>query len=210
MAITVPAVQWSRERSRAAACQNNLRQLGVALMNFHSQFGHLPKDGKNGHGYGAFLLPQLEQSALHERLQPLTTPLVRETQARDRGGDTPLKVFLCPSFGGSPILDANGLGRSTYLASADLFSKNTQLPNVRDGLSNTIALGETVRNQAWVLPGTGSGKAPPNGGDFGSRHAAGARFLFCDGSVRYIDDSVDAATFEALFTPAGQETFRGL
>lgn len=206
LALALPAVQWSRERSRAAACQNNLKQLGTALVNFHSQVGHLPKDGKNGYGYGAFLLPQIEQTALHERLQPLTTPLASDTQARNRGGDTPLEVFRCPSFDGPPILESGSLGRSTYLASADLFSKSTQLPNVRDGLSNTIALGETVRDQAWVLPGTGSGDAPPNQGDFGSRHAAGAHFLFCEGSVRFIGDSVDSETFQALFTPAGQET----
>ncbi|MDQ3332261.1 MAG: DUF1559 domain-containing protein, partial [Planctomycetota bacterium] len=126
MAITVPAVQWSRERSRAAACQNNLRQLGGALVNFHSQFGHLPKDGKNGHGYGAFLLPQLEQSALYERVQPLTKQLSGEAQARDLGGDASLSAFLCPSFDGPPLVDSNGLGRSNYLASAELFSKSTQ------------------------------------------------------------------------------------
>ncbi len=58
-----------------------------------------------------------------------------------------------------------------------------------------------------MLPGTGIGGAPPNRGDFGSRHAAGAHFLFCEGSVRFIGDNVEPETFQALFTPAGQEAF---
>lgn len=198
--LTVPAVQWSRERSRAIACQNNLKQLGVALVGYHSQIGYLPKDGKNGFGYGAFILPQLEQNALFEKLQPLTNPLTSEADARARGGDTHLEVFVCPSIDGSAVLGSNGLGRSSYLASAELFSKSTQLPNIGDGLSNTIALGETARDQAWVLPGTGSARS-----DFANTHGGAAHFLFCEGSVRFIAESVDSDTFAALFTPNGGE-----
>jgi prepilin-type N-terminal cleavage/methylation domain-containing protein len=205
-AIAVPAVQFSRERARATACRNNLKQLGTALVNHNSQFGYLPKDGKNGYGYGTFLLPQVEQSALFDRLKPLTTPLASEADACVRGGDASLGVFVCGSFDGPPQV-GECLGRSNYLASAKLFKRHTQLPNVRDGFSTTIALGETISDQAWVLPGADAGPPAPNaGGRFGSRHAQGAHFLLCDGAVRFIGDSVNSQTFQALFTIDGGES----
>jgi hypothetical protein len=48
VAITVPAVQAAREAARKASCQNNLRQLGVALESQHGAIGHYPT---NGWGY---------------------------------------------------------------------------------------------------------------------------------------------------------------
>lgn len=206
VAITVPAVQFARERSRATACRNNLKQLGIALVNHNSQFGYLPKDGENGYGYGAFLLPQIEQPALFDRLKPLTTKLADEADACARGGDATLAAFACASFDGLPIV-GDCLGRSNYVASAELFKRRMQLPNIRDGLSTTIALGETTSDQAWAIPGTGSAPPGPNGGGrFGSRHPQGAHFLLCEGSVRFISDTVDLQTFQALFTVNGGET----
>ncbi|MBA3312011.1 MAG: DUF1559 domain-containing protein [Planctomycetaceae bacterium] len=152
-----------------------------------------------------FLLPQLEQPAIYDGVNPTSRPLADAADALARGGDAELEVFRCPSFDGPPQLP-DGLGRSNTLASSDVFSRKTKLTQIRDGMSTTVAVGETVRDQAWVLPGTGSGTTPPNrNADFGSGHGQVTHFLFCDGSVRPIPDSIPAATFQALFTVSGQE-----
>ncbi|MCX7397701.1 MAG: DUF1559 domain-containing protein [Planctomycetales bacterium] len=88
-----------------------------------------------------------------------------------------------------------------------MFGKSIQLTDIIDGQSNTIAVGETTSDLGWALPGTGDGsKGPNHGAAFGSSHTAGANFLFCDGSVDFIEDAVDSAVFSAMFTTAGRES----
>jgi prepilin-type N-terminal cleavage/methylation domain-containing protein/prepilin-type processing-associated H-X9-DG protein len=48
VALMLPAIQAAREASRRIHCQNNLRQIGVAVINFHDSLRHLPSSGNNG------------------------------------------------------------------------------------------------------------------------------------------------------------------
>jgi prepilin-type processing-associated H-X9-DG protein len=73
------------------------------------------------------------------------------------------------------------------------------LSDVIDGESQTLAFGETLADHAWAWPGLGGATA------FGSEHAGGAQFVFCDGKARLISESIDSQLFEALFTPQGRE-----
>ena len=74
VALLLPAVQAAREASRRASCQNNLRQVGIALHGFHSAFGVFPASGWTTAGPGnaagkavgwrPLVLPYLEQESL--------------------------------------------------------------------------------------------------------------------------------------------------
>jgi prepilin-type processing-associated H-X9-DG protein len=206
LAIGVQAVQHARESARRTECQNHLKQHGAALQSHQSQFGRLPQDGQNGYGFGAFLLPQLDQAPLYDRVNPLTTTLPNPASARPDIEDVILPVFRCASDTGTERLEPSRFGRSNYKGTADLFADPTDLGDVLDGESGTIAVGETTADHAWALPGTGTCDTPPNGGgSYSSRHDGGAHFLMCDGAVRFIGDTIDRQTFLALSTIQGNE-----
>ncbi|TWT33275.1 DUF1559 domain-containing protein [Blastopirellula retiformator] len=83
IALLLPAVQQAREAARRASCTNNMRQLGLALHNFHDTYNRFPPGSSDdqrpfgnrdsGGGYGpswlVFLLPGVEQGNLHAKFQ---------------------------------------------------------------------------------------------------------------------------------------------
>jgi prepilin-type N-terminal cleavage/methylation domain-containing protein/prepilin-type processing-associated H-X9-DG protein len=140
VALLVPAVQAAREASRRMSCQNNLRQLGLALLNYESAHRVFPPayvaqtrhslrdpttyDGPNGFAWGALILPQMEQTHLYHQLRfDLTCwdPSLATIVSRR------IPTHLCPSasLADGPALIRNEpgallatFGRSTYVANA--------------------------------------------------------------------------------------------
>lgn len=116
IAMLVPAVQAAREAARRGSCLNNLKQLGVALHNYHDAHGKLPPGAvgplgadprfvalKN-HSLGSYLLPYLEQASLADLYRwdiswtdPPNQPVV----------NTQLKVWQCPSADADRIQDGS-------------------------------------------------------------------------------------------------------
>jgi prepilin-type N-terminal cleavage/methylation domain-containing protein/prepilin-type processing-associated H-X9-DG protein len=84
VALLLPAVQQAREAARRSQCKNNLKQIGLALHNYHEAFGMLPYSrpahdntaiiggcswqSRPGHSWRVLLLPYLEQQALYDQL----------------------------------------------------------------------------------------------------------------------------------------------
>ncbi len=81
IALLLPAVQAAREAARRSQCTNNLKQLSLAMHNYHDTFGVFPPGSLgdpawtgnyniyDGHfGWPVFILPFVEQQALHERI----------------------------------------------------------------------------------------------------------------------------------------------
>ena len=84
VALLLPAVQQAREAARRSSCKNNLKQLGLAIHNYHDTHGVFPpgyidgdgitnggtgQSGGNDNGYSwqAMILPMIEQSALYDQ-----------------------------------------------------------------------------------------------------------------------------------------------
>jgi prepilin-type N-terminal cleavage/methylation domain-containing protein/prepilin-type processing-associated H-X9-DG protein len=105
IALLLPAVQQAREAARRSQCKNNLKQIGLALHNYHEQFRTFPPgnidDGtgdREAWAWGAFLLPLLDQASLYNQLDVTGRRLTDMLTGPDRSlSQTPLDVFRCPS-----------------------------------------------------------------------------------------------------------------
>src|ERR1700756_2643029 len=68
--LLLPAVQKVREAAARAQCMNNLKQMGLALHNYHSVFGGFPPakvTTPTTHNWTVFILPYIEQDNLYKR-----------------------------------------------------------------------------------------------------------------------------------------------
>ena len=132
IALLLPAVQQAREAARRTQCKNNLKQLGLALHNYHDTFNRMPPGtiSRTGSRFGGpewpyvlhFLLPNIDQAAVYNELANdwgRPAPWINATvwPATVRGGLTALQ---CPSDGlGGVVKLAGGtvpLPSSNYLA----------------------------------------------------------------------------------------------
>jgi prepilin-type N-terminal cleavage/methylation domain-containing protein/prepilin-type processing-associated H-X9-DG protein len=164
--LLLPAVQRVREAANRIQCQNNLKQLGLGLHNYHDTCGHFPPAYtaaglSSGPGWGTFLLPYIEQAALAQQV-PKGSPFWGGSQAVSTGSDagqTPLTIFRCPSDAGPIHEEQGGFAVSNYRATCGtlttvLYTPDSDLGGVMyqnsrvrirdviDGTSNTTMVGE--------------------------------------------------------------------
>lgn len=203
LAIALPAISSSRQAARNAQCKNNLKQLAIGCQNHLTQRGGLPEDGFNSWGFGVFILPQLDQRGLFDNLRPYEVTRGSGFPVGLDGVGAKLDIWRCPI--GPKGAAGGNYGRSTYKGNSPLFVGDFIFSDVLDGESMTVIAGEVLADHAWAKPGTASLSGTPNNGSFSSNHAGGANFVLCDGAVRFINESVDAATFQALGTPNGSD-----
>ncbi len=99
VALLLPAVQSAREAARRSQCQNNLKQIGMAIQNYQSTNGRLPPQyGWSGNGdsgsWGTVffhLLPYLEENNLYQTSY-ITTPKKLTCLAHTQRGWAPTTV----------------------------------------------------------------------------------------------------------------------
>ena len=184
--LLLPAVQKVREAAARMKCQNNLKQLGLAMHNHESALAVFPQ-GRNGFpkvvSAPARLLAYIEQENLQRLIDPDGTLAVggqNDTAAKNR-----VNLFICPSdsqngqlpgsvYFGTNYVACNGMGVNldsagnivlfTRIAEGNgLFAQiPTRIADVTDGLSNTAAFSESTM---------GNGQVPA------SASAADARFV---------------------------------
>jgi len=136
IALLLPAVQQAREAARRTQCKNNLKQLGLALHNYHDTFTGFPM-GKNTAGSGltnfpaqARILPYIDQTNLYNQINFN----VNATNAANVVPyNTSLPAFRCPSD--TDMLQAVIGGRSNYYTNTGTCVING-LPGLTVGSTN--------------------------------------------------------------------------
>jgi prepilin-type N-terminal cleavage/methylation domain-containing protein/prepilin-type processing-associated H-X9-DG protein len=141
--LLLPAVQKVREAAARVKCQNNLKQIGLALHNYHDGVNHFPSSRTTGNGFSVhvYLLPYFEQGNLYG-LVNLNADANDPSNAAARA--TPVPLFLCPSDPTSQV--PAGWAGTSYRANEGTVPLNTYGPSDKKGVN--------------------AGMPPPNGGFF--------------------------------------------
>jgi hypothetical protein len=199
-----------REAGRRMSCQNNLKQIGIALHNYHDEYGSFPpaytvdESGKPLHSWRTLILPFLEQKALYEQID-LSKPW--DDPANQAARETVVQIYRCPST-------YPPQGQTSYVAIVapdGCFSGPTshKLTDIADGTGDTLLVTEVPAKDAvpWMSPSDTNETAFLAAlADAKTRpHPGGAQAVRADGSVTQIDADISPASLRALVSIAGKE-----
>ena len=295
ISLLLPAVQSAREAARRIQCTNNLKQISLSLHTYENANALLPP-GRTSYPHLwsslAQLLPYMEQNAMYNSINFIFPPFTTAGVSGDSnitGVSAQPSSFLCPSdpksdrivpqYGSTNFVGNAGTG--SFNGGSFKIDAGPRLPDgifydrvsirfneISDGLSNTVAMSETLKGNGQDLTGiplskinvrthiasigtsaTDTTEANCNAstswvGDRGrewfrgsfvlatynhyytpnskspdctnpgrakaitaarSAHPGGINIALCDGSVRFIKDSIAIATWRSLATRNGGE-----
>ena len=265
--MLLPAVQKVREAAANSQCQNNLKQMGLALHKYHDTNGGFPSGFYPSGtfaltGWQLQLLPNLEQEPLYKQSYSYlqANPGATDTSAFPAVAFQ-MKVYICPNNVRPPIFNYGGVNYelASYMGNSGTSSNNpisgdgvlfsasqVTFASILDGTSNTIAVGErpctgdlyygwgfapygtgagdgdtvlgsqdsvlavimgdVATNVGLMMPSQPSGTSEIDGAHYWSFHFGGANFLYCDGSVHFLNYAANSV-FPQLCTRNGGETF---
>ena len=233
VSLLLPAVQSARGAARRTQCQNNQRQIGIGLQSHHSAQNEFPvgaiewrrgnDKSKRQLAWSAFLLPHIEQQTVFDLLD-LETAF--DSPENADGAATIISTYVCPSsrrgsrlvqgrgpcdyggINGERIVSPNRPPKGTLL-----YDTPIAMAHIKDGISNTLMVaedsqfddgqwinGRNVFDQAFAI-----NAAPSFENDIRSEHTGGAYGVRADGSVHFMDDTMDLRVLAALCTRAGNE-----
>ncbi|MBX3442431.1 MAG: DUF1559 domain-containing protein [Planctomyces sp.] len=268
VSLLLPAVQQARESARRTQCKNNLKQIGLAIHNYHDTFSVFPRGDLDGtFGKTSAFVPILsfmDQGPLYN-LYDWNLP--HTNAANMQVVSQAIPAYLCPSAVirrnvPTPGCDSNNRAPGTYAVSSGstsgwgtampgglpnngVFTSHgsavTKIRDITDGTTNTFMTGES----AWNFPDYVWSASPPTPcsgqtrwgftywsspyplstmfstqgpfnpkrldgdsnrlGSFRSDHIGGVHMGMADGSVRFVNESVDHATLNAAATRSGGE-----
>jgi prepilin-type processing-associated H-X9-DG protein len=215
VALMLPAVQAAREAARRAQCTNNLKQIGLALHNYHDVYRCFPpayvadENGRPLYSWRVLLLPFLEEGNCYTRFnlnEPWDSPNNRAVSS------TCLSVYRCPSEA-----PTGNLCETNYvmIVGPGMLSdglSTTGMSKITDGTSATIMIVEvTGSGISWAEPRdleAGKITFEIDGEDspgISSHHPGGANCAMCDGSVIFLDEFTSPEDINAMCTIGGGE-----
>ncbi len=265
-ALLLPAVQSARSAARRAQCQNNLKQIGIALSSYLTQRNVLPMSAVVGKGRGinqscfAMILPELEQRQMFNAYNFIVenydlanvtvvstkvstffcpeSPLPNENLPSNQvqmadgttypAGSSFARCNYAANWGGSlnslgnDFTNSKGAYRGVMMtvkvAGPKSFTACIRAQDIRDGLANTLMVGEKRDSQGWNVGGYAGSEFDVGTSPYlvtddpflrmvfaGSFHSSQTHFLFCDGSVHPIRSTINRDTWYALITRDGKE-----
>jgi prepilin-type N-terminal cleavage/methylation domain-containing protein len=186
--LLLPAVQSAREAARRSQCSNNMRQVGLAVLNFESTTQRLPaftdrneftgQPGNTGNtatmpGYSWIVhcLPYMEEVGLYNGISQTTNRFQSSPFTALSGSGNPLASSVrigplkCPTFAGDGAAESTNSGPSAGISFCSLYPSSTfplgvALTNYKACAGTHMASGTSVqRNGAFDYPST-TGTSP--------------------------------------------------
>jgi len=172
VALLLPAVQQAREAARRSSCKNNLKQIGLALHNYHDTHGIFPNDvwtfapgtsnaAARNFSWMTQILPQVEQAPLYDAINFSTQYYGQTTSSGQLIGAQKIPAYKCPSdvdiepssiYNTSVTNYAGSQGfdwwyRQNWVGNGMFsFLTKVRMRDIKDGTTNTIAVGEVASN----------------------------------------------------------------
>jgi prepilin-type processing-associated H-X9-DG protein len=219
VALVVRGILDARTSARRAQCANNLKQIGLALHNYHAVFDCFPPayiadaSGKPMHSWRLLILPFMESTPTYNAYnfdEPWNGP------GNTTIANMPHYVFTCPNDHDQPSRFTSYValvGPGTAFPGAS----TSKISDVRDGISSTIMVVQIAGSDiGWTEPRdldatkvamTINGAKHPG---ISSMDGPGANILFMDGHVSWIMENVPAKDLKAWLTIAGGEPPTGV
>jgi prepilin-type N-terminal cleavage/methylation domain-containing protein/prepilin-type processing-associated H-X9-DG protein len=266
-ALLVPAVQSARSAARRAQCQNNLKQIGIAIHSYLGMRNVFPMSAVAGNGHGvnqscfALILAEMEQRPLYaaynfnlENFHPANSTVVGAKISTYLCPETPLPTenllsSMVVLFDQTTYPAGSSFARCNYAANwggsqntlGSEFTKNkgayrgvmmtvravgpkgptscVRSQDVRDGMGNTVLVGEKRDSQGWNVGGYAGSEFDVGPSPYlatedpllrmvfpGSFHSSQTHFLFCDGAVHPLRSTMNRDIWYAIITRDGKET----
>lgn len=199
VAAILPGILHAREAARRSVSKNNIKRIMLALHNYHFTHKHFPPavvmgpDGKTPHSWRVELLPYLDQQELYDQYrmnEPWDSPHNRKI------AETVVSAFNNPN-------SEKSTNASYFVVTGPgtVFGNKTgiKLSEILGGTTNTIAVLEAKRDIPWTKPADipFDGKKVP---EFGGFHTGGYHVGLCDGSVKFLIESIDKDLLKTLLT----------
>lgn len=172
IALIVPAIQRVRGAADGIGCQNNMRQIGMALQHYHNDYGHLPPSASSRTAkanpnevlsWRALILPYIERNDLWiKAVQDCSVERI-SYKLPHTGYHTAVKLYYCPTDSSrlsvTHVFEDKETAFSSYLGVKGTYDFNGMFPentnigvtfgSVSDGLTNTLLLGERPPPDAY-------------------------------------------------------------
>jgi len=234
--MLLPAIQRVRESARSVVCRNNLRQIGLAMQNYHSTFMNFPAGvtgwrpfGSNNQSklnlaWSVFILPQLEQDNLYQQLD---LSQAYDSPRNQNAGSQSISVYQCSSAtrvaqpeDALGIIDYGGIfgerinSRNDPPKGCMLFDQPISISDITDGASNTLLVAEDSQfsDGQWINgrnvfdQAFAINAAPEFENDIRSNHSGGANGVFADGHVQFLSESMELYTLGGICSRSSGET----
>jgi prepilin-type processing-associated H-X9-DG protein len=200
------AVQSARSAARRAQAMNNLKLIGLAMLNYHVTYNRFPpamvygrankdkdKAGKVPHSWRVELLPFLEAVDLYNQY--------KFGEAWDSESNKKILAKM-PSVFRNPNDDPKSTNASYYalVGEGTVFSlkDGVRIRNITDGTSYTLAVVEAKRSIPWTKPEDIPFDPQKELPKLGGWYKGGYNVLFCDGNVWFLADTFDKTALKWL------------
>ncbi len=224
----IKSTLWLRyEKHEKTTHANNLKQIGIGLESYHKDYGSFPFGTIPNHDLSpsqrlswiVSILPFVEQDNVYQSIDQS-----KECRAMENSSEVYQGEFIfssgyecvntrCVGMAGIGI-DAAELQISNPRVGVFGYDRKTRLADISDGAAYTMmVIGTNKDIGPWAAGGSSTVRGidtqdkpfiGPNR-QFGGLFRGGTYILMADGSVRWIKESIDSSTFEALATIAGGE-----